>query len=250
MTATKPILPLAQVAADPVMPTPANDLLPTGTLTMGMIRQRVTSRRTQMVAVEVKRPRRVHEIDAAEAAFFPRLFWGIYLAFDQDDPENARIASALREDMQTYGDLMNPSQWPDFKREMDSAAMSAMEIRQHRQGQCCRASQTGRCVMRQPKPFWECEYRNDRRKHRHRCFVCRRIINVGQPVVMHLRIGGGPRAAHTECADQNTGIGKRLVWRDLMLVWGLSALLRQGWPVGDQLHEAKQKVGVCGGDHE
>lgn len=133
MTATKPILPLAQVAADPVMPTPANDLLPTGTLTMGMIRQRVTSRRTQMVAVEVKRPRKVNEFDVAEAALFPRLFWGIYLAFDQDDPENARIASALREDMQTYGDLMNPSQWPDFKREMDSAAMSAMEIMVDRQ---------------------------------------------------------------------------------------------------------------------
>lgn len=124
--AAKPILPLANPV--PEIPVPANDPLPIGTLTMADIRQRLPRGRSKPVAVEVIRPRKVHHIDAAEAAFFPRLLWGVYLAFDQDDVENARIASELRGDMQTYGDLMNPSQWADFKREMDSGAMAAMEI--------------------------------------------------------------------------------------------------------------------------
>ncbi|WP_417624991.1 hypothetical protein [Paremcibacter congregatus] len=128
MTATpKPILPLA------VVPVASNDDLPTGTLTMSDIRQRLGIRKTRMVKVETKRPRKVHHMDVAEAAFFPRLFWGMYLSFDQADQGNAAIIQGLRSDMQLYGDLMAPSQWHDFKREMDNGAMVAMEAMIDRQ---------------------------------------------------------------------------------------------------------------------
>lgn len=123
MSATaKQILPLA------VVPVASNDDLPRGTLTMAGVRQRLGINKTRMVKVETKRPRKVHEVDAAEAAFFPRLFWALYLSFDQADAGNAAIVKALRDDMQLYGDLMAPSQWSDFKREMDTGAMVAMEV--------------------------------------------------------------------------------------------------------------------------
>ena len=47
---------------------------------------------------------------------------------------------------------------------------------------------------------YETIYANDRRKHRHRCQCCRRIINVGEPVVMW-RLRKVTRALHIECQD-------------------------------------------------
>ncbi|PKR57478.1 hypothetical protein [Thalassospira lohafexi] len=123
----KPVLPLASV------PTPANDVLPRATLSLPGVTQQIgfgRRRRTSPVAVEVKLPRAVNVMDVAEAAIFPRLFWGIYVSteFSQDDPDNARIAKALQRDMQVYADLMTSTQWPDFRREMDTGAMSAMAV--------------------------------------------------------------------------------------------------------------------------
>lgn len=120
-TATKPVLPLAMMP-EPV-PAPANDALPVGTLTMADIRQRLPRGRSKPVAVEVIRPRKVHHIDAAEAALFPRLFWAIYVSPEfAGDADNDRLARAFQSDMQCYADLMNPSQWADFRREMDHGA--------------------------------------------------------------------------------------------------------------------------------
>jgi hypothetical protein len=47
---------------------------------------------------------------------------------------------------------------------------------------------------------FETTYANDRRKHRHRCQCCGKIINVGDRVVMW-RLGRITRAVHIECQD-------------------------------------------------
>jgi hypothetical protein len=52
------------------------------------------------------------------------------------------------------------------------------------------------------KPMtYETTYAHDRRKHRHRCQCCAKIINAGEPVVMW-RLGKRTRALHLECADK------------------------------------------------
>jgi len=49
---------------------------------------------------------------------------------------------------------------------------------------------------------WETDYRHDRRKHRHRCFACHRILNEGEPVFMAKAKGSrATRATHLACAD-------------------------------------------------
>jgi|SoimicmetaTmtLPC_FD_contig_121_52237_length_2056_multi_3_in_0_out_0_3 hypothetical protein len=51
-----------------------------------------------------------------------------------------------------------------------------------------------------PMSTYETTYANDRRKHRHRCQCCGKIINVGDRVVMW-RLGRITRAVHIECQD-------------------------------------------------
>lgn len=53
--------------------------------------------------------------------------------------------------------------------------------------------------MTRPAPY-ECDYAHDRRKHRHRCQACSRIINEGERVVMWA-VSKGSRALHIACAD-------------------------------------------------
>ncbi len=128
MSTAKQFIPLADPAPREV-PAPANDFLPRGTLTMADVRQRLSHGRSRPVAVEVKRPRRVNEFDVAEAALFPRLFWAIYVSPDfAGEADNDRLARAFQADMQTYADIMAPSQWADFRREMDRGADSVLGI--------------------------------------------------------------------------------------------------------------------------
>ena len=49
---------------------------------------------------------------------------------------------------------------------------------------------------------WETDYRHDRRKHRHRCFACARILAEGERVFM-AKVAGTKttRAAHLACTD-------------------------------------------------
>ena len=54
--------------------------------------------------------------------------------------------------------------------------------------------------------LYETTYAHDRRKHRHRCQCCNRIINEGESVVMWA-ISGGSRALHVACAERGTGLG-------------------------------------------
>jgi hypothetical protein len=87
--------------------------------------------------------------------------------------------------------------------------------------------------MRRPEPVWECEYKNDRRNHRHRCFCCNRIVEPGMRVLM-CRHGDGTRTAHIECVDRPHGNFAKITTRRVMEIWGLQVLKRQGWKVTDE----------------
>jgi hypothetical protein len=54
--------------------------------------------------------------------------------------------------------------------------------------------------------LYETTYAHDRRKHRHRCQCCRRIINAGEAVVMYA-VSGATRALHLSCAERPTWEG-------------------------------------------
>lgn len=130
MTASgKKVLPLA--AKDGCGPSSVSDALPMLTLPLANVQQRAgfgRKKRITSIAVEaIKRPRRVHEIDAVEAAFFPRFFWAMQASFGRDDLRFVETAEALRADMHVYFALMMPNQQADFSRELENAAFAAME---------------------------------------------------------------------------------------------------------------------------
>lgn len=77
--------------------------------------------------------------------------------------------------------------------------------------------------MRRQSPTWETDYKHDRRKHRHRCRSCNRIINAGEPVVM-ARVSRGTIAMHVACADLGDN-------RANMTAIGLAGLKARGWRV-------------------
>lgn len=64
---------------------------------------------------------------------------------------------------------------------------------------------------------WDCTYRADRRKHRHRCRCCRRIIQPGAPVVMARIANRRTWVVHSECADQKHSAA--LTWREVFHEW-------------------------------
>ncbi len=118
--AAKTVLPLAAV------PVPSNDDFP-GAVRAPNVVQRLSMGRTRVVRVDVRRPRRVSEIDCAEKAFFPQLLWSIYCSYDQDDAGNRAVVDAMRRDLLIWADLMMPGQWSDFTRETNNAVKSALE---------------------------------------------------------------------------------------------------------------------------
>jgi hypothetical protein len=82
--------------------------------------------------------------------------------------------------------------------------------------------------MRRPEPVFECEYANDRRKHRHRCFHCNKILQPGDRVLM-ATVTRGTRAAHAEHADAiHSG---DMTVKQAMHQWGLEGLKSRGWRV-------------------
>lgn len=64
---------------------------------------------------------------------------------------------------------------------------------------------------------WEATYAHDRRKHRHRCRACERIIDSGERVLM-IRIprGRGTWAIHAEHADERLD---GMSWRERLSAW-------------------------------
>lgn len=82
--------------------------------------------------------------------------------------------------------------------------------------------------MKPPAQIWETEYQHDRRKHRHRCACCRRIINAGEAVLM-LRRDKGSLALHQSCADQEHSAGN--TWRDAFAAWEAGRQRAMGFKV-------------------
>ncbi|GBQ32011.1 hypothetical protein HLH34_00025 [Gluconacetobacter azotocaptans] len=84
--------------------------------------------------------------------------------------------------------------------------------------------------MRRPDAIWETDYAADRRKHRHRCVCCNRIVQPGERVVM-CRINNGTKAAHVACADRRHVPDAPETTRDIMRLWGLEHQKACGWSV-------------------
>lgn len=83
--------------------------------------------------------------------------------------------------------------------------------------------------MKAPSPIWEVVYKNDRRKHRHRCRCCSKIIEPGMSVLM-VRLARGAWAVHIECADKFHGTAEQeWTWRDAFEAWGIKHLRACGF---------------------
>lgn len=82
--------------------------------------------------------------------------------------------------------------------------------------------------MDAPSPSWETVYAHDRRKHRHRCSCCNRIINAGEHVVMAKVKNRRTIAVHVEACADRIAINE-LTWRALLAVQGTEHLRRVGF---------------------
>lgn len=75
------------------------------------------------------------------------------------------------------------------------------------------------------KRLWECDYGHDRRKHRHRCQCCRKIVKEGEAVTMYRFGDKKTRVLHIECADIKPLPESSWTYRDLALVHAYSERL-------------------------
>lgn len=67
-------------------------------------------------------------------------------------------------------------------------------------------------------PVWTVEcYAANRRKHRHRCRCCGKVIEAGSRVVMARIAGGKTWAVHDACAEKRHS--PEYTWREVMRVW-------------------------------
>ena len=66
-------------------------------------------------------------------------------------------------------------------------------------------------------PPIQIDYANDRRKHRHRCHCCRRIVDAGEPVIMAKVKDRKTRVIHEACGDKRHS--ETYTWREVMAVW-------------------------------
>ena len=55
--------------------------------------------------------------------------------------------------------------------------------------------------MKRPDRVWEADYRHDRRKHRHRCRWCNRIVEEGERVLFGRVAPRRTWVVHVACAD-------------------------------------------------
>lgn len=71
-------------------------------------------------------------------------------------------------------------------------------------------------------------YAHDRRKHRHRCMCCNKIIQAGETVLM-IRLTKGCKAVHNTCAD-NPCI-EEYTWRDSFDAWATERAIKLGFNI-------------------
>lgn len=70
--------------------------------------------------------------------------------------------------------------------------------------------------------YWSCLYANDRRKHRHRCRICDRIVNVDESVVQWRMKTGRTYVAHQNCVDAphpDSTAANPWTWMDSIRSW-------------------------------
>lgn len=57
--------------------------------------------------------------------------------------------------------------------------------------------------MTTPEAYWRMTYAADRRKHKHRCRHCNRIVQPGEEVFMARMLNGKTKVLHVvQCADE------------------------------------------------
>lgn len=82
-------------------------------------------------------------------------------------------------------------------------------------------------------PLWSATYSHDRRKHRHTCRCCGKIINAGEAVFMcklsaRSRSGVKTWALHATCADKRHS--ETYTWHEVFKVWAFQREVRlYGW---------------------
>lgn len=85
--------------------------------------------------------------------------------------------------------------------------------------------------MKHPNPIWEMDYASDRRKHRHRCICCKKIMQPGERVLMCRVRSKKSYVAHIGCASKRHVPESPNTTADVMRDWGLDYLKSCGWPV-------------------
>lgn len=94
--------------------------------------------------------------------------------------------------------------------------------------------------MKPPSPAWEADYEHGRRKHRHRCCCCNRIITAGEHVIMNRVKRNQTRAVHIDCADKIAINNKS--WRWLMAAQGAAYLRACGWKIPEMSDFSRQEI--------
>lgn len=86
--------------------------------------------------------------------------------------------------------------------------------------------------MKAPAPYWETTYAADRRKHRHRCACCAKVIQPGMAVLMARTTSNVTKALHVEHADAPVfAETPAFTWRDWAEAQGIEYLRACGWKV-------------------
>lgn len=104
--------------------------------------------------------------------------------------------------------------------------------------------------MRAPSPAFELDYRHDRRKHRHRCRCCSKVINDGERVLMARQPRASIAIHVVPCANVAFATASDVenkagwLWRDAMECWGTMHLRACGFRVGE--HPMEQAGAVKG----
>jgi hypothetical protein len=81
-----------------------------------------------------------------------------------------------------------------------------------------------------PASSWTAAYQHGRRKARHRCRCCSRILNAGESVIMARVAHDQTIAIHALCGDVRHGTAD-WTWREAMAMWGTEHLRAVGWKI-------------------
>jgi len=90
-----------------------------------------------------------------------------------------------------------------------------------------------------PDAYWRMTYSADRRKHRHRCRCCNRIVQPGEEVYMARLLGGKTKVIHVEgCSDSEIMSRTGVTQLDLLECHGMSYLAGCGFSAAQEWLDA------------